>query len=55
MKLIRAEQVSNIGNWECLWQDSSWLSCAVSSRQWFQGLLVFSRVLSESPQARSSS
>ena len=35
-------------------QATVWLSCAASSRQWFQGLLVFSRVLSESLQARSS-
>jgi len=31
-----------------------WLSCAVSNRQWFQGFLVFSSVLSESLQARST-
>jgi len=30
------------------------LSYAVSNQQWFQGLLVLSRVLSESLQARSS-
>jgi len=31
-----------------------WLSCAASNGQWFQGLLVFSRELSVSLQARSS-
>jgi len=31
-----------------------WLSCAASNQQWFQGLLVFGRVLSESLQVRSS-
>jgi len=35
-------------------QETVWLSCATSSRQWFLGLLVFSRVLSESLLARSS-
>ena len=35
-------------------QAAVWLSCAASNRQWFQGLLVFSRELSVSLQARSS-
>jgi len=35
-------------------QAKVWLFCAVSSRQWFQGLRVSSRAASESLQARSS-
>jgi len=35
-------------------QAAVWLFCAVSSRQWFQGLWVSSRTASESLQARSS-
>jgi len=35
-------------------QAAVWLFCAVSSRQWFQGLVVSSRAASESLQARSS-
>jgi len=35
-------------------QAAVWLSCAASNRQWFQGLLVFSRELSVSLQVRSS-
>ena len=55
MEVIRTEQVSNtlaIGNASDL--AAVWLSCAASNQQWFQGLLVFSRELSVSLQARSS-
>jgi len=34
-ELIRAQQVSNVGNWERFWLGSSVAVCAASNRQWF--------------------
>ena len=53
-ELIRASRFPTLAIRKASDQAAVWLFCAVSSRQWFQGLGVSSRAVSESLQARLS-